>query len=78
MISNYIPHLEMMNVCMEQRAFYRLISGLHTSINIHLCSKYLLSESKDFLDPKGIWGPNINEFKRRYTNYYIIIVIIQI
>lgn len=66
MISNYIPHLEMMNVCMEQRAFYRLISGLHTSINIHLCSKYLLSESKDFLDPKGIWGPNINEFKRRF------------
>lgn len=27
---------------MEKRAFYRLISGLHASINIHLSARYLL------------------------------------
>lgn len=64
----YIPYMDMLNVCMEQRAFYRLISGLHTSINIHLCSKYLLAESNDFLSqPKGIWGQNIEEFERRFN-----------
>ena len=66
--SAFIPYMDMLKVCMEQRAFYRLISGLHTSINIHLCSKYLLSESKDFLtDPDGIWGQNVEEFNRRFS-----------
>lgn len=55
-------------VCLEQRAFYRLISGLHSSINVHLCSNYLVSEKKDFMAPNGIWGRNIDEFKKRYTN----------
>lgn len=30
-------------MCLEKRAFYRAISGLHSSINIHLSAKYLLS-----------------------------------
>ena len=29
--------------CIEKRTFYRAISGLHSSINIHLSAKYLLS-----------------------------------
>uniref|UniRef100_A0A1A9UG52 Ero1-like protein n=1 Tax=Glossina austeni TaxID=7395 RepID=A0A1A9UG52_GLOAU len=66
-LPDYIAHLDLRNLCLEQRAFYRIISGLHSSINIHLCAKYLLSESKDFLDPQGIWGPNIDEFKRRFS-----------
>lgn len=28
-------------LCLEKRVFYRLISGLHSSINIHLCAEYL-------------------------------------
>lgn len=28
--------------CVEKRAFYRLVSGLHASINIHLSARYLL------------------------------------
>ena len=27
---------------MEKRAFYRALSGLHASINVHLCAEYLL------------------------------------
>ncbi|KAF4788473.1 ERO1-like protein alpha [Turdus rufiventris] len=33
-------------VCVEKRAFYRLISGLHASINIHLSARYLLQGNK--------------------------------
>ncbi len=29
-------------LCLEKRVFYRLISGLHSSINLHLCAEYLL------------------------------------
>ncbi len=45
--------------CSEERVFYRLISGMHASISCHLSSDYLLDEQK------GIWGPNMTEFKQR-------------
>ncbi|XP_070571406.1 ERO1-like protein beta isoform X2 [Ptychodera flava] len=49
-------------MCLEKRVFYRMISGLHASINVHLSAKYLL--------PDGwggtTWGMNLDEFKRRF------------
>lgn len=55
------------NLCMEQRAFFRLLSGMHTSINIHLCSYYLLSEGGGFMDTNGVWGRNVDEFLHRFS-----------
>ncbi|XP_059613508.1 ero1-like protein [Phlebotomus argentipes] len=65
----YIPYSELSSggICMEERVFYRLISGLHSSINIHLCANYLLSEKKGFMSDTGVWGPNIEEFIRRFS-----------
>ena len=50
------------DTCLEKRAFYRLISGLHASINIHLCAKYLLAADGENLK----FGPNLNEFVKRF------------
>lgn len=50
-------------LCLEKRAFYRMISGLHTSINIHLSAKYLFPST---LYKAGGWGMNVEEFKRRF------------
>lgn len=58
------------DVCLEERVFYRMVSGLHSSINTHLCSLYLLSEKNapvGFGTPTGVWGPNVDEFKRRFS-----------
>ena len=30
-----------LGLCLEKRVFYRALSGLHSSINIHLCAMYL-------------------------------------
>ncbi|CAB1344811.1 unnamed protein product, partial [Coregonus sp. 'balchen'] len=49
-------------LCLEKRVFYRLISGLHSSINIHLCAGYLLGEGWG----KSLWGPNVQEFRQRF------------
>ncbi|XP_076145959.1 ERO1-like protein beta isoform X1 [Alosa pseudoharengus] len=49
-------------LCLEKRVFYRLISGLHSSINLHLCAEYLLDEGWG----KETWGPNMQEFRRRF------------
>lgn len=39
----YCVYIMFTGMCLEKRVFYRAISGLHSSINIHLCSKFLLS-----------------------------------
>ncbi|XP_073248895.1 ERO1-like protein beta [Porites lutea] len=50
-------------MCLEKRVFYRVISGLHSSINIHLSALYLF-KGNGLMKPK--WGPNLKEFKRRF------------
>ncbi|XP_069505854.1 ERO1-like protein alpha [Ambystoma mexicanum] len=49
-------------LCVEKRAFYKLISGLHASINVHLCARYLLRDT--WAAPT--WGPNVAEFQQRF------------
>ncbi|KAL8185851.1 UNVERIFIED_CONTAM: ERO1-like protein beta [Gekko kuhli] len=49
-------------LCLEKRVFYKLISGLHASINIHLCANYLLEETWG----KPRWGANVKEFTSRF------------
>ncbi|GFR61471.1 ERO1-like protein beta [Elysia marginata] len=51
-------------MCLEKRVFYRLISGLHTSINIHLCDQYLFPDKSGF--GPGTWDHNLDEFQRRF------------
>lgn len=60
-IPSYGPEID---TCLEKRVFYRLISGLHASINIHLSSKWL---HKGHLNQPDYWGPNVKEFKRRFN-----------
>ncbi|KAM9860973.1 ERO1-like protein alpha [Aulostomus maculatus] len=50
--------------CVEKRAFYRLVSGLHASINIHLSARYLLDDQ--WFQKK--WGHNVSEFRQRFDS----------
>lgn len=47
-------------MCLEKRAFYRAISGLHTSINIHLSAQYLLSGNVHKYVNTRYWKINFN------------------
>lgn len=64
------PYADFSNIgdmCLEKRTFYRAISGLHSSINIHLSARFLLSDKEGFVESKdGIWGLNVEEFQRRF------------
>ncbi|XP_027846636.2 ero1-like protein isoform X2 [Aphis gossypii] len=69
----YTISAKLTGMCLEKRAFYRAISGLHTSINIHLSAQYLLSDKRStFLNPcgTGFWGPNAEEFERKFGPKY--------
>ena len=66
--NSYIRNDKLNGMCLEKRAFYRAISGLHSSINIHLSAKYLLSDQEELgINKKGKWGPNLKEFRRRFS-----------
>lgn len=48
--------------CMEQRLFYRLLSGMQASVSTHLCYEYLNKTT-------GKWGPNIDCFMPKVGNH---------
>ncbi|KAH9935323.1 endoplasmic oxidoreductin [Fomitopsis serialis] len=48
--------------CLEQRVYYKIISGLHTSISTHICH--------DMMDQTtGQWGPDLQCFINRVAAY---------
>lgn len=60
--------------CKEERVFYRLISGVHTSITMHIAADYLHGTS---------WGPNLEIFATRVRahkeyidNLYIALAVV--
>ncbi|XP_012223620.1 ero1-like protein [Linepithema humile] len=64
----FIQSSKMNRMCLEKRVFYRVISGLHSSINIHLCSKYLLAPQDGLqVSSDNQWGPNLEELQRRFS-----------
>lgn len=53
------------SMCLEKRAFYKLVSGLHSSIAVHLCSRYLLKDGES--QEESVWGRNFAEFRNRFS-----------
>jgi len=51
------------DLCYEERLFYEAISGLHSSINIHLCAEY------PTIGLIGSFKPNLAEFLRRFSDH---------
>ncbi|XP_009360923.2 endoplasmic reticulum oxidoreductin-1 isoform X2 [Pyrus x bretschneideri] len=50
-------------LCAEERILYKLISGLHSSISVHIASDYLLDETTQ------TWGPNLSLLSDRVLRY---------
>ncbi|KAI6250981.1 Endoplasmic reticulum oxidoreductin-1 [Erysiphe necator] len=48
--------------CLEKRVFYRIISGMHSSISAHICYEYLNQTT-------GEWSPNLQCYKDRLHGY---------
>ncbi|XP_071454854.1 ero1-like protein [Hetaerina americana] len=66
---SFIQSSKLEGLCLEKRAFYRAVSGLHSSINIHLCSLYLFPgvQQPGLESGAGTWGPNLAEFQNRFS-----------
>ncbi|XP_010932625.1 endoplasmic reticulum oxidoreductin-1 isoform X1 [Elaeis guineensis] len=49
--------------CQEKRVLYKLISGLHSSISVHIASDYLLDEASN------LWGQNLDVLYERVLKH---------
>lgn len=49
--------------CQEEKILYKLISGLHSSISVHIASDYLLDEATN------LWGQNLTLLYDRVLKY---------
>jgi hypothetical protein len=49
-------------ICQEKKVFYRLVSGLHSSISLHICGEY-------FDRKKGTWARNLTCFNDRFAEH---------
>ncbi|XP_057460670.1 endoplasmic reticulum oxidoreductin-1-like [Actinidia eriantha] len=61
--SENCPKYSSGEVCQEKKVLYKLISGLHSSISIHIASDYLLDESTN------LWGENLELIHDRVLRY---------
>jgi len=48
--------------CLEKRVYYKVVSGLHTSISTHICHDWLNQTT-------GEWGPNLQCFIDRVASH---------
>lgn len=55
--------------CVEKNLFYRLISGLHASIAVHLSNEYLCPEHQEDGHREQIFEPNLKIFMDRVGSY---------
>ncbi|KAM6584010.1 hypothetical protein CsatB_011012 [Cannabis sativa] len=61
--SENCPRYSSGEICPEKKVLYKLISGLHTSITIHIASDYLLDETTNQ------WGENVEILYQRVLKY---------
>ncbi|EGW32373.1 uncharacterized protein SPAPADRAFT_61451 [Spathaspora passalidarum NRRL Y-27907] len=56
--------------CVEKNLFYRVISGLHASIAVHLSNEYLNSVTGEFYPNLKIFMERVGYFNERLANIY--------
>lgn len=56
--------------CIEQRAFYRIISGMHTSISTHLCYDYFNQTTGEWFHNVECYRERLHDHPERVSNLY--------
>ncbi|KAI3402459.2 ERO1 [Candida oxycetoniae] len=56
--------------CREKNLFYRLVSGMHASIAVHLSNEYLDSVTGEFYPNLDVFMQRVGKFNDRLSNIY--------
>jgi hypothetical protein len=61
----FLSNHDLKRMCIEKRAFYRAVSGLHASINMHVSAIYPTEQT--FPVQETVWGMNLERFKHYFS-----------
>ncbi|KAJ3022844.1 hypothetical protein HKX48_005045 [Thoreauomyces humboldtii] len=64
------------NTCMEKRVFYKLISGLHSSISTHICDQYLDRTTGNWIRNLTCFAERVGDHPDRIHNLYFTYTIL--
>jgi hypothetical protein len=56
--------------CLEQRAFYRIISGMHASISTHICWDYFNQTTGEWVHNLQCYKERLHDHPERISNLY--------
>lgn len=56
--------------CLEQRAFYRIVSGMHASISTHLCWDFFNQTTGEWVRNVDCYKERLHGFPERLSNVY--------
>lgn len=56
--------------CLEQRAFYRIISGMHASISTHICWDYFNQQTGEWVRNLTCYKTRLHDHPDRISNLY--------
>ncbi|KUI58374.1 Endoplasmic reticulum oxidoreductin-1 [Cytospora mali] len=62
--------LEVEDECVEKRVFYRVVSGMHTSISTHLCWDWMNQTTGQWQPNLGCYLHRLHKFPDRISNLY--------
>ncbi|ROW07883.1 hypothetical protein VMCG_03468 [Cytospora schulzeri] len=62
--------LEAEDECVEKRVFYRVVSGMHTSISTHLCWDWMNQTTGQWQPNLGCYIHRLHKFPDRISNLY--------
>lgn len=62
--------LEAEDECIEKRVFYRVVSGMHTSISTHLCYDWMNQTTGQWQPNLGCYMSRLHEHPERISNLY--------
>ncbi|KAK5668835.1 hypothetical protein BDV3_006428 [Batrachochytrium dendrobatidis] len=64
------------DVCTEKRVFYKLISGLHSSISMHICDQWFNQITGEWVHNLDCYVDRIAKFPSRLENLYFLWAIV--
>jgi ERO1-like protein beta len=74
--SRVAPEGENWGNCVEKDQFYRIISGLHTSISCQIANNYFENSKKEWIKNKKLFETRVGDYKDRIENLGILYLIL--
>jgi Endoplasmic Reticulum Oxidoreductin 1 (ERO1) len=68
--------VDLTNTCTEETLLYQLVSGLHTSINMHVSTNYMEANKNESTPNHEMYYRSIGAYPDRIKNLYFVYAVV--